>query len=364
VVTQSQSNGGKRCLAVVRTPLQLINASEYIFEHGIEGATLVVIRNSRKWGFSVFQAVPSMALWGEVIEFHWADNIFNKNGSYPALRILGDLYDDARFRRFFGKARRDWSDLDVLIIGNTNDLWLRHLANSLNDRRALVECEDGAATLNSNWAPTKSWSLRKVLLGFDAKDPCLDEVYTSYDGISLAGVEVKKNRYGYIRSLFDQGELKVSEDVWFVGQPLTELALMSRDAYLASVRAVKNNYAGKGCFIYCPHPSESESNVRFLCSSLGVERLNAKSIIEVSILASDNVPARVASFYSSAISTVIGIFSGKVCVDVYRPDKELFEDKMRADTYDEVYGAFRKIIDGENNLYGISKDSYSILLSN
>jgi hypothetical protein len=188
----------------------------------------------------------------------------------------------------------------------------------------------------------------------------LSEIYTSYDGIESSGAIVKKNNYGYIASLFEEGKVQAGEDVWFIGQPLVELALMSRNAYMGAVSAVKDSYVGVGQFLYCPHPSERSDNVDYLCKVLGVDRVYQKSILEISILNADKSPARIASFYSSAISTVLGIFNGRIGVDVYRPDVALFTEKMVANTYESVFGWFEKAVKEPNRFYRISSNNYSI----
>ena len=356
----SESAGVGSCLAVVRTPLQLINASEYIYESRLTSTSLLIIRNAHRWRRSDFTSAPSIALWKEVTEFAWSMNPFNRGGVNSWMKVLGDVLDDIRFKRFLDATKLGWHDHDVLVIGNSKDLWTRHLANQMAGHTRVVECEDGAVSLNSNWTPSKSWQLRRTLGGFDAKDPALDEIYTSYEGVACLGAEVMKNEYRYLGSLFDQDRACITDAVWFVGQPLPGLSIMTWDRYRAVVAAIRGNYEGQGRFFYFPHPSENREDARRLCASLGIEMIEPDFTLETAILRAHSVPGRIASLYSSAISTVLKIFRGRIQVDVYRPEFSLFSGKMPHETYTEVYGWLERNICSPNTFFEISGESPSV----
>ena len=324
------------CIAVVKTPLQLINASEYIHKHNIKGYLLIVMRNRQKWGREFFDNVPSIKLWENVVFFDFNSGLFLRLGRFKKLKHLDLMLDDLRFKRFLKSQLSNASSCRTLVVGNPRDLWVGHLANTI-EAEEIVDCEDGMTTLVQNYNRSIIWKFRENLFGFKSRNAPIDKIFTSYEEFTLDGKEIIVNKYDFVRSLIKGRQSERSEIVWFIGQPLVELDLLSFDLYLKVVSEIKGRCEGNE-FFYYPHPGENSEKVKALSSKLGVDVITPDSVLEVAVMKSQKTPQRMAFLYSSAFSTFQTIYGEDIRLDVYKPDYKYFKSKMKAQAYEDVYG--------------------------
>src|SRR5690554_6284621 len=109
-------------IAVVKTPLQLINASEYIYKHGLEGSLLIIMRNRQKWGRGFFDNVPSTKLWKKIVFFDFNSGLFVRLGRVKKLKNLDLMVDDLRFKLFIKTQFSNHLSCQTLLVGNPRDL--------------------------------------------------------------------------------------------------------------------------------------------------------------------------------------------------------------------------------------------------
>jgi len=330
------------CAAVVKTPLQLINASEYIFKHGLEGSLLIIMRNSQKWGREFFDSVPSTKLWKKVVYFDFNSGLFVKLGRVKKLKNLDLMVDDLRFKFFIKTQLSNHLSCQTLLVGNPRDLWVGHLAKTIRAEE-IIDCEDGAASLVQSRNRSGIWKFRERAFGFNSRNASVDRLFTSYDEMALSDQKITINQYYFVRSLIKEKQLTSSEVVWFIGQPLVELDLLTFDLYYKIISEIKAHYAGKKLF-YFPHPGENSKKVKVLCSKLEMGVMVPDSVLEVSVLKAQETPQGMAFLYSSAIATSQRIYGDNIRLDVYKPDYRYFSSKMKVDVYEDVYGWLKGFI--------------------
>lgn len=324
------------CVAVVKTPLQLINASEYIYKHGLEGSLLIIMRNRQKWGRAFFEKVPSTELWKKVVFFDFNSGVFIKLGRAKKFKNLDLMVDDLRFRFFLKAQLSNYLSCQTLLVGNPRDLWAGHLANTIKAEE-IIDCEDGAASLVQSRNRSGIWKFREKVFGFNSRNAPIDRLFTSYDEIALSDLKITINQYDFVRSLIKEKQVTSSEVVWFIGQPLVELGLLTFDRYFKVISEIKARYTGEK-FFYYSHPGENPKKVKLLCSNLAVDIITPDSVLEISVLKAQEAPQRMAFLYSSAIATSQKIYGDGIRLDVYKPDYRYFNSKMRVGAYEDIYG--------------------------
>lgn len=91
------------------------------------------------------------------------------------------------------------------------------------------------------------------------------------------------------------------EKVLFVGMPLVQLDIVSREFYLKNLREIKEKFSDKKVF-YVPHPRENEDNIAKVAEIFEIKVF--KGIFEEEYLNSAIFPKTVVSFYSSVLGNL------------------------------------------------------------
>lgn len=108
--------------------------------------------------------------------------------------------------------------------------------------------------------------------------------------------------------------------IYFAGQPLSEMGILSTEFYLSSLRELQSLYAEKK-IIYLPHPTERSENLSEIGEMMEIKVL--PHIFEEEYLSSKEFPATVVSFYSSVLINLCFMQAEVDLIAVSIPDEEI-----------------------------------------
>lgn len=249
--------------------------------------------------------------------------------------------------------------LDNLILGNYRcnyDLHMRHFANRLryND---LYLLDVGTDTLRirmdreQDHAPRhipeteESMGLRKKLklaikksfLNWEIAGAPTLTFFTTYDIAPTGSDRVVRNEYSHLKSVI--AGAKLTEKVFFVGQPLVDQCYLTLEDFHACMTEVKAYCTGQQ-LIYIAHPRESKQQLEVV-SSLGIAIHRFMAPFEHAVAFSGERPCCIASFFSSTVENCSTMFGDTVKFVAFRlPDAFLLKDHEEVA---QVYERFRHI---------------------
>lgn len=307
---------GRRCHAIVSTPLQYLNAMELVVALECSERYLVVLEEH--YVLEDFSELPQFSEWTEVMGVSVGKPLKSPAGGWR--RGLKEALVDRRLHRRLGRLLKRWPTADLVVIGNLGELRHRDFCSQAEGREVLV-CEDGTATLCGDAIGlSRSKRLRRRLLGIDDYGTSAIWWFTAYPE-AMAERRHIVNNYAYLRSQLASRRQRErgSGGIWLLGQPLAEINVLDFSAYFALVQGVAEQvYAGQ-VLKYWPHPRESQENLAELDRIPDVEVMHRSQPIELELMKAKVMPERVATFYSSAYQTCQAIFGDTVPLDILEP---------------------------------------------
>ncbi|WP_420458066.1 polysialyltransferase family glycosyltransferase [Neolewinella sp.] len=128
-----------------------------------------------------------------------------------------------------------------------------------------------------------------------------------------------------------------THQVLFLGNPYPKYDYILEQEYANLVRRVAGSYQKQGIsFLYKPHRMESENLLAALGAD-GIEIIRDGRPIEVYLGEMEVWPLHVASFLTTAFSTLASVFSGELKIVAYRLSKETFLKKQEHFTAQYAY---------------------------
>jgi|GEM_PF-2267267 len=297
-------------LFVVESPFQMINAAEarQHFSVPAEQAVLVIKHGVSEENRRLTRLLCDESQWRSVLD------IGDPKSITGYLRCEWAI--SSWLRRLGEKPSR-------VFIGDYRSRYMRHLANRFSEDVVLLD--DGAASLTvarkrcagepyaRRYSGIKRWMNKSRLLGYrDGDIPSV--TFFSAFSLELPDADVlARNTYAVLGARLGT---YAREDIWyFVGSPLVELGIVSRDWYLHALEKISARYNGKVAYI--PHRRESDDAVTRLCKALGWEWRRFDRPIELELIDSAHLPVGIAGFYSSALPSIATVLGGEVVVQSY-----------------------------------------------
>ncbi len=293
----------------VLSPLQLINVLEAKAFFGTEDNTLIVLRDtSQGYPISMFKRLIGASEWDRIIYLTTFDDetITTFNRPYEYYRVY-------KMRRLLDKLAASLGPVQNLFIGHYTEPAARHFINVLSYTTCYL-VDDGSNTLGVNterkrlgtrYALPLRTALRNAVLGLRPDQPEALTFFTVYDLEPLPGDTVVPNTYTHFRQLIK--EVPQSDEVWFLGEPLSRDRYVTRAVYLDYLALAKDFYRDYR-FVYLPHSREERTDVDDLQRILGCEVRRYGLPVEVALSRAAARPREIVSFITAAISTCAAMF--------------------------------------------------------
>lgn len=342
-----------KSIFLIKTPLQLLNAIEakHHFNLQTEDCVLIIL-GDRKSQPQTLALANQVGEWGDLLILDEVPLFFN----HPLDRsssFLNDIWKTRLFRRSFFYVRRLnrisklFGKVDYIFIGYARYVYMRHLINTTPHEKVFL-LDDGNATLQlakERREGVKSavpglkkrikLGFKRIFQGVKNQQKEILDFFTIYDVIAGKEDRIIKNDFSYIRSKIDT--LTVTEDVYFLGSPLSETRIIEQQVYIESLRKVKEYFSGRN-LLYVVHRRENKSKLEEISNKLGLELVLFDYPIEYQLAMIGPRPSMLASFFSSALDSCGLIFGEKLTIISFEFN---LESSPRKSEIEAIYNSYK-----------------------
>jgi hypothetical protein len=282
----------------VRTPLQYLNALEARLENRFQHQAhhLILLSDFNKT-LTQLDSIIRPEMWTD-ISYIWKEFAAHKKST-----LLNGLALMKR-KKLFDQEIKKIQPADVVFWSNINSNWFFYIYKKLPN--TLYFLDDGFATLNhlkpfdmeelkKNVLSSKSGKMERFLLQTNYNLNWERLVF--YTNLSFYQSEKKTifHHYQHLSELIPS--LSLSNEVYFIGQPLIYRKLMSKENYVSRISKIFEHYQSIGLHpIYVPHRS---TPLDYIPDNWRITELDYP--MEFMLMLHQEVPSRFATFYSSAL---------------------------------------------------------------
>ncbi len=295
----TDSYNNKRYLFLVSTPIQYINALEYIHINGIlfQNCKLLILSHSKR-------TVDQIMCLDDIEK--WLSVKTPMFGSLPViLKMIRTL--------FFMKLRSN----EIPVVGNCNNIWNIYLLQKYkrsNISNKGIVLDDGTATVLTLYLRSKDdFSvnisqdnlINKILIFITSLELiCPDGLifFTILKGLKGSSRDIVQiHDYSYFKSIYRLKKKIIKNELWFIGAPYVQLGLIEEKVYKDIIFKTRKRANDLGLsFKYIHHRSESS-----LPSYINKEETIYNEMpIEIYLAKQEEEPAIISSIYSSALFTL------------------------------------------------------------
>jgi hypothetical protein len=320
-------------LFLVESPLQLLNAIEAknYFDLDDRESILIVFIGKSELNFEQINYLIDKNSWKEI-------NFIRHNKKVDVIKKVFSLNRIAK--RYL---------VSSVFFGDYRSWYMRHFINITKPENVYL-LDDGAATVNIYNQLSIGFKfeekrlflklIKKYLLRIREEDIQFFDYFTIYDLKTTSTSKIFRNNYQVLKSLNKLKEK--SNEVFLLGQPISEKNVMEEDKYidyLIKIQKYYNNYR----LIYICHRSETKEKVLRIENELGISCRTFDTSIEYALSLQESLPKVLISFYSSALINCKEIFGDIIDISSYYIDSKDINSDYR--TYVEnIYRYINKMI--------------------
>ncbi|HHB95191.1 MAG TPA: hypothetical protein ENK88_08600 [Campylobacterales bacterium] len=310
---------------IVAGPLHIMNSIEAIEYFKTKNNILLILYTDNK------KQLNQMKKLLKFIDWHRIEYIPLPQKSIDKIIFSKNIYHSLKFIKK--------NKIDKLFVGEYRSDHVNHIVNSLKDEEVYL-LDDGLAQIDYHkemaWQPYRV-KVRRLIYSFLLYK--LNRIkYTFFTVFDIDNEKVIKNNYSFFKRYIDKKD--ITQSVYFIGQPLVELGIMSEDNYKNELTKIISFY-GKKKFVYILHRRQDEKYIRKLSIKLKFEYREFENMIELEMINSKTVPSDFATFYSTAIVT-LPQFIEESKYRVFRSQNRCFNKKF-IDKILTSYKEFEKI---------------------
>jgi len=305
-------------LFIVRSPLQFINAIEAKFHFKTTNNILYMIHNKSTINSAHMRKIFSFSEWDEIIEINSENKKNSLINNVKSIKILKE---------------KKYNYIFTGDIGNINTV----LISSLTKNETYL-LDDGTMTLVShqtlNPNEKKPWSTSRFIKNsrynfFGLKCNLKKErinYFTIFDINPHKDEKIVKNKFSFFKQSFLPQLKQDSNTVYFIGQNLIVENIMSEVIYLQYIKNIIKYYSNQ-TIIYYPHRFEKISEKYRELEGKKFIIKESTQPIEVELLTRGYYPTYIASFVSSALSSLKNIFQNANIDSFVIQEKDLLSHK-------------------------------------
>ena len=312
-------------LAIVTTPLQLLNLSEYLY---------------------LFPEINDI----EIVAFIKKDNTNNQIQTISTLlglKISKTIFiDRGKHFFFFKRFSKSLIEVDKLIIGHFFNDPLLYFINKL-DYNELIVLDDGLANIHVKKAieekipilkPNKLKRFLKSIFQLDTTFPDESTIFTLFNIAESQKIKVIKNELVRTKCLI--GSKPIEESVLIIGQPFVELGEISHTDYLSIIKKIVQIGDSTQKLRYLAHRRENDNKLSDIAKidQIFVERSEYNLELHYSLL--DAIPCRIIGFTSTALITsklITEKVVGTNIESIELPNKWIKKNQEKIEScYDEI----------------------------
>ena len=274
----------KNNIFIISSPLQLLNSIEAHNYFKTKNNILIIIdTNEKNNEIQISNLIPFI---------QWKEIIYIKLPQHNKKRAL--FYLDVK--KALQYIKKD--SIGKLFIGEYRSAHVTHIANYLNVKQIYL-VDDGTAVLFYDKYIQKSFKHKIRVFIYKIFFYNLKNIeFTFYTSFNLEKKNCIKNEYLYTKSILNNKEYE--DSVFFIGQPLVELGMISQENYKIEITKILKYYESKE-FIYILHRRQKEKFIKELSEELGFTYKRFEQLIEIEMVLSKKLPLEFSTIYSTAI---------------------------------------------------------------
>lgn len=352
---------------LIKSPLQLLNAIEakHFFKLTTEDCILIVM-GDRKSQPQILNLASNMGEWGNLIVLDESPLFIGDplgNEIAPKFKLWGANFFKKSFFyvRRLNRIKKYLGEVEYIFVGYPRYVYMRHFIN-ITPHKEVFLLDDGNATIrlakerrepvttqdDVGWKKGLKRSAKRIFQG--VKDDRIEALgfFTIYNIVAGINDSVVKNNFDYVRSRLNL--LEMTDVIYFLGSPISEVGILSQDKYLDYLKRVKAYYKGNK-IVYIVHRRENKNKLELIERELGLDVLLYDYPIEYQLAMVGPRPAILASFLSSALDSCSLIFEQQLQIVSFKIN---LVNNSRKDEIDEVYTGYVS----NDNINVIAETSY------
>lgn len=323
---------------LVDSPLQYLNAQEakHQFQLDNSNSVLIVFEGVSKKNFRQIKSLVDIDDWNKVHFLRYNQHRVFRYLLVPYLNLL----------------RRKYEPIEKVFIGEYRSDLMRHFSNASLTKEIYLLDDGNVSTIihksieDRIGVRKKTKKLRSFLnrmVGLKDNDIFDINYFTIYSNERKeSGRNIVTNNYEYIKSKVVNYTVK--DKIYFIGNNLPELDIISYDTYLDKFKDIREIYKNKK-IVYIPHRRESEEKLNSLSQIDGIEIRDYGEPIEFALIKDKTIPIELASFFSSALDNCYHIFGDRLKITSFKLDKNILSNEVH-EKFEEIFKIYESY--GEN----------------
>lgn len=351
---------------LVKSPLQLLNAIEAKHHYQLQADDCyLLVMADRKSFPQLIQQVEASGEWLHVVPIYRVPLWFSD--PWRELDETDDLLQqrDTLLRSSFFNIRRlnrlarHGGEVGYVFIGDNNNIYMRHFAHVVSHRQSVL-LDDGTSTLDIACQRLQGVRQRKPariskrlkrlakrwLQGLRDEQPEQVEFFTVYNIEVSASDRRVKNDFRFLRR--HAQTLKQSDDVYFLGSPLSEVGLMDEEEYLCQLGRVRAHWPD-AAMVYVAHRRESVEKLKQIETQLSMAVRLFDFPIEYQIAVLGPRPRQIISFFTSALDNLHQILGEDIHISACRLPAGSYREPERIDPiyrhYEQIANAHFQLLE-------------------
>lgn len=333
---------------LVKSPLQLLNAIEAKHHFGLDDKDCyLLVMGDRKSYSQLMKLIVASQQWRNVILMNrvglMIGNPWSVNEEFHDIDRLRKtlLRSSVFFIRRLNRLVRAIDDVQYIFVGDNNNPLMRHFVNSLHHEHTVL-LDDGTATLDIARQRMQGQTARKpnrlskkirlaakrVLQKLNDQQPDSVEFFTAYNIEVSNSDRVISNDFSYLRK--QAKDLPVTDAIYFLGSPLSEVGLMTEADYLQQLLMVRAEYADRD-FVYVAHRRENRHKLDAISQYPGAQVRLFEYPVEYQLAILGPRPTTIASFFTSALDNLNIILGDSINITAYHLLEGSYAERERVD---------------------------------
>jgi len=193
--------------------------------------------------------------------------------------------------------------IEKIFVGEYRNDYVTHIIHSLNNKNIYL-LDDGLGQINYhqkvNHFSYKS-QIKKIVYKHLLFYKLKKIKYTFFTIFNIENEKYIKNCYEFFKQSIAKKD--IVNTVYFIGQPLVELNILSETEYKNELSKIIKFYRGKK-FVYILHRRQDKQKIHNFSKELNFEYKEFENLIELEMINSTTIPSDFATFFSTAIVTL------------------------------------------------------------
>lgn len=306
----------------INSPFQLLCAIEAKAFFNLNNSILIIFNKGKGRNYDQISNLLSnyQSSFDEVIELE-----------YKLKSLTGWLNGFKKFERLI----KCFPKVGTIFIGDYRNGLVRHFHNSVSYENIYI-IDDGFATINvyKKIKNTFNYDYKekiKLILSFFRYRYKINENITFFTMFAplFSKENVINNEF---INIFHNISKKTSENIYFLGTPLVEDKIVSKEYYLKKIKEITDHF-GSVSVTYFPHRREERKKLREIELKTEIKVQEISIPIELYLMDAE-WPSKVISFYSTALYSISKMFSK---IEVYAINIESTEINSSKEEIDAIY---------------------------